>query len=306
MRNGSKWSVVGISPQRHGGHREKNRTDAAPFGTLPLMHGLSGAAASGDDCAGCWTNDRPDETQMPESGLELSELARELKKRDSGLRVFGAKCKTWGHNYKFNACLKSTEVANFERRHDLSLPDDYRDFLLFVGDGGAGPYYGVKQLDAAAQHCDLDKPFPWSDETTLDSDDEWDLWDTHPGILVITERGCGHTDFLVVRGEQHGQIWSDCTADDGLLMPTSFTFSQWYRNWAERCLKTIERESLLERVDVGTSIDELRQIFGSDMRRWGGSASESSEYYVAFANTNVSFQMATDDTVKEIYHLKTI
>ena len=65
-----------------------------------------------------------------------------LRQRDSALEKFGA----LGHRYYLNPPLTEPEVMRFEERHGIRLPEDYRDFVLNVGDGGAGPYYGVFRL----------------------------------------------------------------------------------------------------------------------------------------------------------------
>src|SRR5215468_9209330 len=65
-----------------------------------------------------------------------------LKQRDSAFELFGA---AW-HRYQLNPRLSELEVTEFENRHGIRLPEAYRDFVLNVGDGGAGPYYGVFRL----------------------------------------------------------------------------------------------------------------------------------------------------------------
>lgn len=240
---------------------------------------------------------------------QLLELACELRKLDPQKRVFGAKREgNWGHDYKLYRCLTLREIEAFEHKHDLLLPEDYRQYLLRMSDGGAGPNYGVRQLNEAAEYSNLSIPFPWISETDLtsSSDEEYDLWETGPGILNISERGCGYIDFLIVRGEQRGQIWSDF---DRLLTPISMTFTDWYRDWAERCIKTIKREPLLKQIRVGMSVDEVREILGTEMQRWDASQRLqnptllSDDYYIGFTYTNASFTIGPNDRVKNINYM---
>jgi len=72
-----------------------------------------------------------------------------MHRTDPGFTRFGAAA----HRYSLNPPLAESEVTAFEARHRLSLPEDYRDFLLEVGDGGAGPFYGLFRLDRS----DLDR-----------------------------------------------------------------------------------------------------------------------------------------------------
>jgi SMI1 / KNR4 family (SUKH-1) len=61
--------------------------------------------------------------------------------------------------------LSEEELVAFERKHRITLPEEYRAFLLEVGNGGLGPGDGLRTLDEAARRSptpDLDKPFPFS------------------------------------------------------------------------------------------------------------------------------------------------
>src|SRR5215470_8995398 len=65
-----------------------------------------------------------------------------LRERDSTFQLFGA----LRHRYELNPQLNELEVAEFEQQRSIRLPEAYRHFVLNVGDGGAGPYYGVFRL----------------------------------------------------------------------------------------------------------------------------------------------------------------
>lgn len=237
-------------------------------------------------------------------------LVRELSSLDRHKRVFGAERRSsgWGHDYQFNAPLKANFVSDFEAHHRIQLPEDYREFILTVGDGGAGPHYGIKTLAESSKYSDLSVPFPWRAESTLSGDAEYELWETYPGVLVTSERGCAYYDVLIVNGDAHGQIWSDFTAVDCPLSPTHHSFMDWYIDWAQRCISTIKREPLIDRITVGMSVDDLKQILGPDINRWDSTAGlpESPAYYVGFKNTNASFGMDENDRVKKINKLNQV
>jgi hypothetical protein len=65
----------------------------------------------------------------------LSRLSRE----DAGRALFGAN----GHQYQLHSPIDASVVSEFEQQNGVSLPDDYRFFITEIGDGGAGPAYGV-------------------------------------------------------------------------------------------------------------------------------------------------------------------
>lgn len=241
---------------------------------------------------------------IPNLRETIRTLIRELTSLDRNKRVFGAERRLsgWGHGYRFNNPLKADHVSEFEIRHGIQLPEDYREFILTVGDGGAGPNYGIKTLAESSRYSHLSVPFPWKAELTLSGDAEYDLWETYPGVLVSSERGCAYYDVLIVNGDAHGQIWSDFTAGDCPFSPTHDSFSDWYFDWAQRCINTIKREPLLDRITVGMTVDDLKQVLGPDINRWDSTAGlpDSPAYYVGFTNTNASFGMDENDRVKKI------
>src|SRR5207247_10746384 len=121
-----------------------------------------------------------------------------------GLRVFGAE----HHRYRLGPTLSKAELAAFESANRVPLPEDYRWFLSVVGNGGAGPFYGLEPLGTFGR--DLSRPFPFITATDRLSDEELERLpdrDEYPGILEFCHQGCAIYSYLVVNGPTYVTIW---------------------------------------------------------------------------------------------------
>ena len=184
---------------------------------------------------------------------KLIELAIKDEKRE----IFGA----WNHQYILNPCLSKKEVAQFEAEHNIQLPTDYRAFLLQVGNGGAGPNYGMYRLDKCLDQLGVvranahpERPFPhtkrWSAWYQLQCEQERHDY----GLIVLSDEGCGMTSVLIVSGAEKGHVWKDDRANNGEIFPLcldtkpnaeSFygtskkdrlSFLDWYEHWLNKSL----------------------------------------------------------------------
>jgi hypothetical protein len=119
----------------------------------------------------------------------VENLLYELDRRDPERKLFGSNV----HQYKLRPTLPRTVIDAFERQHSVAFPQDYKFFITEIGDGGAGPYYGLfpfGQHDDCHDYCnwqhghlvgDFSKPFPHLTDWNL-PDSFWsNLPDLSPG-----------------------------------------------------------------------------------------------------------------------------
>ena len=180
--------------------------------------------------------------------------------RDKDHFLFGAS----QHHYKLNPPKREDEVAWFEQQNGIRLPPDYRAFLLQVGDGGAGPYYGMLRLESgkiddlddpkADQLLDLSKPFPYTEAWNMEFPEDQVLREKMKqeeyyhskwanGLLRIAHYGCGTFINLVTNGPEYGKIWVDDRQNEGGIYPDHLrknsqrlTFLEWYELWLDQML----------------------------------------------------------------------
>src|SRR5260221_13984114 len=82
---------------------------------------------------------------MPDIARVLDKLER-LRDADQELSLYGAH----QHRYRLGPPLADGDLRRFERQHRMSLPVEYRAFLLQAGNGGGGADAGALALGAAA------------------------------------------------------------------------------------------------------------------------------------------------------------
>jgi hypothetical protein len=185
--------------------------------------------------------------------------------------VFGSQ----DHQFYTHPVLSPTAIRDFEQKHRIELPMEYRGFLLRVGNGGAGPGYGVfrlEEMDDGFGHrawsendgCIgvLSMPFPhttsWNDlpegaayEYPADdrgwqeeNDRYFDAVNVN-GAIPICHLGCALRQWLVVTGPEAGNIWNDDRAQYGGLSPLQqeglvrVNFAQSHCSWLQDALRRL-------------------------------------------------------------------
>lgn len=209
-------------------------------------------------------------------------MLADLKRRDRKHRVFGSAA----HDYKLNPPVPTSVIEEFEARNGITLPDDYRTFLTEIGNGGAGPYYGLFPFgqgddgpwEEGGLLGDVSQPFPhveawnlpesyWEQEPDippdLTADEEerlWEAWDKveqedywNPaimnGAIPICHIGCALRQWLVTNGEQKGFVWDDFRADRRGVLPVIGEAGRQvtFSDWYMSWLEEAHREASMQR-----------------------------------------------------------
>jgi uncharacterized protein (TIGR02996 family) len=178
-----------------------------------------------------WLEERGD-PRGPAVRARCSQIRR-IKEKLEHLRVHGRRHEVFGaqaHQFLLRPCLKEAEIRSFEKKQCVELPEDYRDFLLRVGNGGAGPDNGLASLCVPDDDSRLSEPF------LPDEINSRGFPTCYNGYLVIGLKGCGYLNMLVVSGPHRGKVWYDCRDGDGGFEPTGQMFLEWYEAWLDGSL----------------------------------------------------------------------
>ncbi|MGG4103664.1 HEAT repeat domain-containing protein [Paenibacillus lautus] len=182
-----------------------------------------------------------------EQVLRVREKLKQAAAADPNCQVFGARI----HQYRLYEPLRQAELAQFEQQHGVKLPDAYRVFLTEIGNGGAGPYYGIHPLGkkqviglerihepsvlrSAARE---DQAAGKMTKLCLDNDIDDEAYDEAmaewcQGLLNIGEQWCGYETMLIVTGEYRGKVvYLDLDQTRSF-----FTYEEHFLDWYERWL----------------------------------------------------------------------
>jgi hypothetical protein len=225
---------------------------------------------------------------------DLRSFLMQMQHEDPDLRVFGAS----GHRYQLNPPLSETGIRSFETHYGITLPDEYRHFLSVIGNGGAGPHYGILPLEVTSEFCDPSRPFPFRGKTRPRRQ-AVERWATHhkPGVLAIAERGCMLYSYLVVHGPNYGTVWNGL---DALHLAAS-SFTTWYTNWVAHmktdALPALEREHVTQGVKRGMNQDEVIHVCGGSWRR----RKRSGRTFLSFPHLHTHFELDQDSKVIDFF-----
>jgi hypothetical protein len=183
---------------------------------------------------------------MNEQLERIKNKIAQLKKLDRNYALFGSV----KHKYQLNPTLSIDKIREFELTHNIFLPNGYANFLTHIGNGGAGPFYGLEPLENAL-FDDLDykrpdsllnpgKPFPHTKpwnlqfQSLVDEDENEEEYEKQlsgfqekyynnehmNGVIAICNFGCAVSLNLVVNGQEYGNIWTDDRGSDNGIYPS--------------------------------------------------------------------------------------
>ncbi|MFT3705917.1 MAG: SMI1/KNR4 family protein [Agriterribacter sp.] len=227
---------------------------------------------------------------MNEQLNRIEKKLYQLRDLDKDLILFGAH----KHRYKLNRPLSIEAINRFEEKYRIKLPSEYVDFVSQIGNGGAGPYYGLERLENGI-FDDLDykrpefllnpsEPFlhtePWnikfeSEVSREENEEEYEnqyyqfeqaYFDSSQmnGVIAICNYGCGVSLNLVVNGKEYGNIWADDRGSDAGIFPSidfgnkdRIQFLNWYELWLDKSIEEIESKT---KAKVGAVINKEDQL----------------------------------------------
>lgn len=170
----------------------------------------------------------------------------------------------YGHCFPMNPPATQEQVSAFEQKYNCSLPEDYREFIQRVGDGGLGKQ-GINALCRENNKTGNPynvvslAPFPFVWQLIVDEEtgEEYGLsfayWEevktedkNFDLALNFFCEGCDWYLYLVLTGEEKGTVWRAYIESDGDFAPfkigeqSRVSYIEWFENWFEKISRSTE------------------------------------------------------------------
>ena len=183
-----------------------------------------------------------------------------LAGRDPEFTIFGSE----SHQYRLGLPLPEKRVAEFEREMGVELPADYRSFVTTVGNGGAGPGYGLTPLGAAvgavrredegnrrgprSGRSSAAQAFPLASPVLGPEELDGYSGPDFTGVISLGGYGCGMDPHLVVSGAESGHVWILDLASDGGVYPFAIVETGYLHDEARGYPSTFEEMAFATRL----------------------------------------------------------
>lgn len=210
---------------------------------------------------------------------EVERILEQARRMDPQLEMFGVS----EHQYRLGAPVDLTFVRSIEEKYHFRFPEDYVQFITEVGDGGAGPGYGLypfsyycteaesaKEANAREKYLHrlgrelrlLPIEPEWLEDFCISQEDyrknpekyfrgSRGSFDWHKGILYgpygffhLGTYGCWRDFGLITAGERCGQVFIHDT--EGAFELETNSFQAFYQNWLDFILDTEQFQKELE------------------------------------------------------------
>lgn len=146
------------------------------------------------------------------------------------LQALDAQCQVFGaerHRYATGPRLSDAAVAPVESRLGITLPADLRSYYQEVGDGGAGPHYGI----VPSAQLEL----------------------IHGRYLFVSDQGSGHRTYLTA---DRGHIaFQDPDDEEGGYFATGMSFAEFYNDWLDGELAAFNL--VIDWIDQGWNAEKI-------------------------------------------------
>lgn len=156
--------------------------------------------------------------------------------------------------------LKEEQVAKFEQKNGIKLPEDYRRFITTIAGSGSQPFYGLSSIfDRDINDVDVNKKFIYTIDNPLDMynylekgyyefDDDYE----DAGFVWLCHEGCGMYSILIVNSDDkdtYGTVWYYDLANDAGILPLvnpankkTMNFLDWLEYYVDRTLELSDDE----------------------------------------------------------------
>lgn len=190
------------------------------------------------------------EKQLTEEYVQyLRDLIEEAGRVDAGRKIFGAE----KHQYRINPVLNMAEIRRAEEERHVKFPEEYVFYLTRVGNGGAGPYYGLypfEEVLAEDRNPYLGQTFEQTVTTQLtkeqwreymrkldelgesfETDTDYEKYKSKlfSNMMPIGTQGCTLDNMLMLSGGDADRImyidWD--MEEDGPPFDTGMSFLEW-------------------------------------------------------------------------------